>query len=690
MLIRCVVLFSVCGWLAGGVEWRTATDLTGLFPEEDLWSTRRNVPFAELANGAEAVERQGARWTDHPRFPTIHTTAVPADWSGAEHLVWRIHSAKATNQRLLVGVLCDNPATHARDFRVAAIRVDWTGWRELVLPLAAFSSMGDPLGWDQVAGLYVFTKVFHWQPHPETELILGEFRLGSGAEPSGLDSLPAPPVVAGIEVSFTGPAFDGHWFNHAAPEIDRPDPLDLPLVYEPYFLTERALRRYFPRFMPGAVSFAPDGQAWILAGGHILQTCDAQGQWQMRDLLPLVADYVRREMGWPRMRIWSRGQLNEGVVRFDSSGDMYVLVALFNPDGDWRSRTGLLLHGRNGGRDWDVHRLPYYMARFEKLVGHNRDALSRPPVLLVTRYHAPNESFLLLPEKQADGSLVLPDLVQIGGDDTIGFLPHSGEANQALSVGDGIYVPVGRLAVLPGNAREDGVPNYIVRYDRGTGRVSDPVFLGFGGRNALDNHNWTTLAVDSRGVFHAIVNGHHDPFRYTHGLAPGRIDRWSEPIQESAGTSYAGLVVGPDDTLYSVTRCSIPGYYFRLTLHRKRPGQDWEQQHLVTPFKPYYHVWYHKLSIEPGTGRLFLFYAAQAGQMCLFRDELEAFIYQRPDLAASMLGQDEEPKLPLGTYRTEGRKYAFYSVPSGEPGILVSADGGDTWNLGTTADFLPR
>lgn len=672
-------------------SWHTAPPLTELFPEADLWSTR-TVPFAELAGGVKAVSgpdgKLVGRWVDHPRYPTIHTTAAPTDWSQAEALVWRVYSAKATNERLLVGVRCDNPATHAADFRVAAIRVDWTGWRELSLPLAQFSALGDPAGWNQVSGFFLFTKVFHWQPHPATELLLGELRVGKGGTPTDILPLPTAPQVGGVEVAASGPLFDGYWLNHTSPEVRQTEPLELPLTYEPYFLTERATRGYLPRFVPGPVSVAPDGRLWILAAGYMLETCDANGQWQTTDLMQeVIAPYARQELGFSRLTIWNKGQLNEGCIRFDRDGDMYVLVALYNTDGDWRTRTGLLLHRRHGGTDWTVYRLPFYMARFEKLVGHNPDALLHPPVILLTRYQAPGESFVLVPEKRADGTLILPEPITIGTD-TIGFLPHSGEANQALSVDDGIYVAYGRMAVLPGRTKEEGVPAYLVRYDRTTRNLSDPIFLGSGGKNALDNHNWPTLAADSKGLFHVLINGHHDPFVYTHSLSP-EPDRWSEPEKVSAGTTYAGLVVGPDDTLYSVTRCSDPGYYFRLTLHRKRPGQPWEQQHLVVPCKPYYHVWYHKLSIDPRTGRLFLAYFAQTGHMCLFRDELEAYLYQRPDLAATMLGSGEQAKLPLGTYRSKERKYEFYGVPGGEPGILTSADGGTTWHLATTPDFLP-
>lgn len=242
--------------------------------------------------------------------------------------------------------------------------------------------------------------------------------------------------------------------------------------------------------------------------------------------------------------------------------------------------------------------------------------------------------------------------------------------------------------VLPGHTKEDGVPAYIVQYDLRTGKLSEPVLLGFGGRNAEDGHNWPAIVVDSKGRFHVIINGHHDPFVYTHSLRPLDISEWSEPITVAQGTSYGGLICDSEDTLYCVTRNSHPGYRFRLSLHRKKAGQPWEEpMHLVLPFKPYYEVYYHRLVMDPATERLFLSYFSQSGSICVFRDEYLAYVYQWPDREMDFL-RDEDAVLPTGTYAMEPRKYQFYSPPPSEMSILVSDDRGDTWRLATTEDFV--
>jgi hypothetical protein len=309
------------------------------------------------------------------------------------------------------------------------------------------------------------------------------------------------------------------------------------------------------------------------------------------------------------------GQGNEATIRFDQDGDAYVLCFVSDPTKDWRSRTGLLLHSRDGLKTWKVYKLPYYLARFEKFVGHNHDCLKRPPVILLSQYFSPTTVFITIPEKQPDGTLVIPSPQKIAAE-AITLCPHSGEANQALTHGDKVFLVYGLLKVLPGHAVEEGVPAYAVVYDVRTRQLSDPVLIGFGGINAKDDHNWPGIAADSKGILHVIINGHHNHFMYTHSTKPWSIDEWTKPIAVAKGTSYCGLVCDKNDTLYAVSRNSDPGYYFRLSLHRKKAGQPWETpRHLVLPFKAYYHVWYHKLAIDPATDRLFLAYWAQSASL---------------------------------------------------------------------------
>jgi hypothetical protein len=670
--------------------WLTAPNLLSEFKEEELWSTR-TLPFAELAGGlklsAEHVKggRTSGRWADHPRFPTIHTTHVPRDWSGARSLSFWAFSEDATGERITVAALSDSPDTPWRDYLRQDFVVDWQGEREIALPLAGFAPEGSPVGWGQVDALYLFSKIGNREPNPYTVLYLDAMRL-SDAE------APVPPEAAeerGFAREFQVPEFDASILNHRWSELHEGQSALAPIQHESYFLADRAVRGYYPRFQPGPVSFDPQGRAYVRYGSHIIQTLDADGKWTYQDLLQdVIEPFARDTLGFGGVGIGNTGQTDEVALRFDADGDAYALFFIWDPTQDARTRRGLLLHSHDGMQTWRAYVLPNYMARFEKHMGHNADCLKRPPVILLSSYFAPATIWLTIPEKQPDGSLVIPEPTKIA-EGALPFLPHSGEANNALTVGDRVFIAYGKLGAAPGHTKEDGVPSYAVVYDVPTRALSEPVLMGFGGSNADDDHNWPAIALDSRGYLHAIINGHHDPFVYVRSQEPLSIAAWTAPEKLAAGTSYAGLVCGRDDTLYSVTRCAEPGYYFRLSLHRKRPGQPWEEpKHLVLPFKAYYHVWFHKLVIDPATDRLFLSYWAQSCSVCLFRDEYRAYADIWPDRERPFLSRAEGPKLPNGTYCCgDPRNYEYLEAPPSEPAILVSDDRGDTWRLAVTDDL---
>ncbi len=673
--------------------WMTAPPLTDTFPEEHLWSTR-TIPFADLAGGARLSSeqvRQGEAsllWVDHPRYPTIHTSHVPTDWSGYKSLSVWVYSVDQTGQIITIGIGSNNDETTWSDYFVCDFTIDWTGWRQVQLPLADFRPLGSPAGWNAVDGVYFFSKIYGRQPNPYTALYLDDLQLSETEVPSTLLT-PEQTAPGRLPLSQDAVAFDPSVLNHRWPELRDAEAARAPIQYQSYFLYERALFGYFPRFRPGPVSFDPEGKPYILSGGHIIQWLDDDGRWQFRDLLAEVIEpYARDTLQFDAINISNTGSGNEVTIRFDDEGDTYILAFISDPTKDWRSRTGLLLHSRDRMQTWDVYTLPYYFARFEKFVGNNDDYIKGPPMLLISRYFAPTEIFITFPEKRPDGTLHIPELIPIA-DEALPLMAHSGEANPVISHGEEVFIVYSRMLILEGHTQEEGLPAYAVVYNRKTGELSEPVLLGFGGINALDNHNWASLAAGPDGILHVLINGHHDPFRSLQSLRPWDITEWTEPVVVAKATSYGGLICDRAGTLYSVTRNSDPGYYFRLSLHRQKAGQEWEAPaHLALPYKPYYKVWYHKLVIDPTTERLFLFYFSQSPSICVFADELMAYTYIWPDREQSMLVGADGVKLPTGTYRSDERKYQHYGpLPADEPTLLISDDHGETWRLATSEDF---
>lgn len=672
--------------------WRTAPDLLEEFDEADLWSTR-TIPFKDLAGGltlsTEHVKsgRFAGKWSDHPRYPTLHTRRVPRDWGSFSALRFWAYSQEPTHEKITLAVESDSPETAWKDYFLYTFVVDWTGWKEFAVPFTDFTAYEKPAGWPQVGAVCFFAKIFDRQPNPYTVLYLDGLKLDSSAPTS---TVPSSPVAQTTHTS-QAPEFDPGILNHPYPETPGGQPVYAPIRYQPYFKAERALHGYFPRFQPGVVSFCPQGKPYLQYGSYILESCDEHGHWTGRNLLKEVIEpYARETLKFEALHVANMGAGNDASIRFDKDGDAYMLCYVSDAAKDWRSRTGLLLHSRDGLKTWSVYRLAHYMARFEKFVGHNHDCLSRPPVILQSQYFAPTTNFITIPEKQADGTLVIPPLTKVA-EEAIPFIPHSGEANNAVTHGDKVFLVFAQLRVLPGRRQEDGVPNYAMAFDLKTRTFSDPALLGFGGINAKDDHNWPSLAADGKGILHVVINGHHNPFMYTHSTRPWSIAEWTPPVAVAKGTSYCGLVCDKNDTLYAVSRDSDPGYYFRLSLHRKKAGQPWEEpKHLVVPFKPYYAIYYHKLTIDPVTDRLFLSYWSQSASECLFKDEYLAYLYTWPDREKSFKTQnteDGQARLPLGTYRVQPRKYQFYSAPPSEMTTLVSDDRGERWRLAVTDDF---
>ena len=177
--------------------------------------------------------------------------------------------------------------------------------------------------------------------------------------------------------------------------------------------------------------------------------------------------------------------------------------------------------------------------------------------------------------------------------------------------------------------------------------------------------------------FHVVIGAHHDNFLYTRSLAPHQTtggwttaEPFGVPLPKN-GTgryTYTGLVCDSSDTLHLVSRWAGSGYYFRLVYHRKKTAASWEpHKDLVIPFRTGYSVWYHHLNIDR-LGRLFVDYSYMAAEL----NQVERAAYQR--------------KWPQHDYRRDS---------TGEHGLfrhdhcmLISDDGGNTWRLARTEDFV--
>ena len=440
------------------------------------------------------------------------------------------------------------------------------------------------------------------------------------------------------------------------PELGVPGSVCAPIQHRAFWRLEPELFGYRPRFVPGVVTFGPENRPYIRDRGAV-QTLDRDGKWVRLDFAGCVQ---RAYPKWDGK--FSTGPFAEEHVVFDAGGDAYLIVNAT------RSSVGqvLLLHSRDRCRSWALYSLGRGYARLERADGHND--LSHPPPVLVYQTRPQGLLELVVPERVANGRLDVSTRVTVSTDSHL--VPnHSGGGNSLCSQGNLIHIVWPGREPITGREK-DGTPEYAATFDRRTGKLSEPVFLGLGGAGRPDNHNLPAIAADSEGYLHVVLGAHHDPFRYTRSLKPRSVaGGWTETVEfgvpkpsPSEGSyTYASWLCDANDTLHCVARWAGAGYRFRLVYLRKREGRPWdEQKHLVRPFGGNYSVYYHKLNIDR-RGRLFVNYVYT--RAARYGDEVAAYSKKWPAEDGSV------------------------SFIRREPCLLISDDSGDSWRLAVTDDF---
>ena len=755
--------------------WRTApVEKLDIVPAEKLrleragfgkdWRVEAKT-MEELAIGVRTVPehategKKALRWTDHPAWPTIYATDIPHDWSGAKSVSIDIHSSRATGEIVFMALASDSAAVSGRNFRYLPLQINWSGDRRLTLPLDSFLAYGKPAGLDKVDAVYFFTKMFGCQPHPYSELYLDNMQLCK--TPAGdewkqyLAALPQERRPDGFIVRDEQPEWQRDQLNHEYPETAGDKVVTAPYTYQKYFQNERALFKYYPRFIPGYICFDQSGKTYINSG-DIIQWRGADGKWQTSNIRNVVVDWAKKQ-GWSGLDFRWASNMSEKAIRFDQDGDAYAMIMVERLDNQgqslgWKTRGTLLLHSRDRMKSWTVYQLPARTAEFEKLDGHNQDCLKRPPVILLGDFgyfpEADRNGYVLLPLKNADGTLTLPKPVKYA-ENNIGPCQHSGGGNQAVTIGDKVYIVFGwtpdqgaypdlvkkltgngekiwdqwKLSVLkntvvaktlppipadhPGLKQEfynknikadgfskDGVPTFIVSYDIPAGTVSKPVFLGCGG-GFVDGHNWPAITVDGKGYLHVIINGHHNPVNYTRSIKPLDISAWTPPVYIRDGKdvkpearphlSYATLNCDRAGNLYCVHRSTTGYYNNHLALYRMTPEGVWsEEQTLVTPFKFMYSVWGHKMMYDPGSDRLCFTFYGQSSMKQLSRDQYEFDVFYWPE--HEKLYNTPANGLNNGPAKPDGTSTMLLSSALEIASLIYDCPSGQ-WRLTTTKDL---
>jgi len=406
---------------------------------------------------------------------------------------------------------------------------------------------------------------------------------------------------------------------------------------------------------------------------HVLGT----GTWERRPFLAaaraLYPDMVKTLGGG--------GRTNDRLI-VDAHGVVYTVLTVRLASGAARN---MMLWSSDACVTWTAAPLPDGLVVPEHFVGHNR--VDGPPFLLIERPSTalPDSGVacyeLLVTQPWLEGgALVVPPPVPVT-DRALRIVTSAGGSSLAATQGDTTHVVWAEAS----DGTAGGSPTYVAAYDQTTATVGAKTLVAFG-RPENDRHCTPAICADSRGYLHVLTGARRAPFRYTRSELPGAAGGgWTEPVDVlSSGfrtsatdadglgqQTYVSLVCGPDDTLHLVFRQNRRGLddyfhhrgYVALSYQRKPRGGRWSRpQVLVVPPYRGYAIYHQKLAIDP-RGRLWLSCSCQSGP------DLARW---RNDVLAWELGGEVGTKPGLFIRRM----------------VVTSPDGGHTWHLATTGDFV--
>ncbi len=167
-------------------SWQCLPILLALLPAA-LWAqeglTVNDCDDASQFRGGSSettLVRQGAgavRWRPAESV-SLETSQIPHDWSGGNVLCFWLHSARAGGSPMWLILSSEDPEKEGIDYYALRFRLDWEGWRELVLPFDELGKTRSPVGWHKIDR---FSLHAAWDPEVEVdgedELILDDIRV---------------------------------------------------------------------------------------------------------------------------------------------------------------------------------------------------------------------------------------------------------------------------------------------------------------------------------------------------------------------------------------------------------------------------------------------------------------------------------------------------------------------------------
>ncbi len=108
---------------------------------------------------------------------TLRSTEIPHDWTRFDALEMWMYADEASEAVIAIVLESDSPESEKPDYFLRHLKIDWEGWRKLVLPLRGFGAAWAPVGFEQIDGLAFHPTGWDAVEVPGTVLIIDDLKL---------------------------------------------------------------------------------------------------------------------------------------------------------------------------------------------------------------------------------------------------------------------------------------------------------------------------------------------------------------------------------------------------------------------------------------------------------------------------------------------------------------------------------
>lgn len=144
-----------------------------------LWAAEMKFGDWEALQVDKAVTYKGkpSQVWNHAEYSSVMKSDIPHDWTAYNHIEFALHSEKVVGTSFMLILASENEKSEGPDYFSLPIKMDWTGWKEFILPFAELGGAREPLGWRQIDSIRLTAEGWDNAPHPEAVIRLADFKL---------------------------------------------------------------------------------------------------------------------------------------------------------------------------------------------------------------------------------------------------------------------------------------------------------------------------------------------------------------------------------------------------------------------------------------------------------------------------------------------------------------------------------